>query len=470
MNQVQLAGDVWLRGVAPGTMFTLKNDYTEDLYQETINYADEVERIVAPNGRLLINLYFRVVHPSFPILHKKVFLEKYSRTHREFSPSLLAAVYVLALNWWHYDVTLSPHPKPDVQKLLNLAVETFSKVLEKPKLSAVQAGLLLVQCRPNHARNWAICSQVVAIAEELGLGHDCSHWQLPKWERGLRTRLAWAIFIQDKWLSLIESRPSHIDLEKNWMVRNLTKEEFPETAADDKEEEGSADVENGRLLFMEMIVLSKIVNKILDRLFTISAIATITDTEDILEVAKPIQIQLKQWYQALRHSLTMDKNNTKPRRLSSTGYLHLAYFAAEITLHRRIIKSLNENSPPQLIQVCREAAKARLTAAMTFVRELTREQMQSFWHSSSCASFALVGSFAALLHITALDERESEYYKSQLSDYLWTLRISSGGFGQMEAALQMLGVAISQVPGFGEAPSHQHNEVDGGTDHGEDEQ
>lgn len=448
MNQAQLAGDVWLRRVAPGTMFTLKNDYTEDVYQETINYADEVERVVAPNGHLLINLYFRVVHPSFPVLHKKVFLEKYSRTHREFSPPLLASVYMLALNWWHYDASLSPYPKPDSQKLLNLAVETFSKVLEKPKLSAVQAGLLLLQCRPNHARNWAICSQVMAIAEELGLGLDCSHWQLPKWERGLRTRLAWALFIQDKWLSLIESRPSHIDLEKNWMVRHLTKEDFPETGADDMMQEGSSDVEIGRLLFLEMINLSTIVNKILDRLFTISAIAKVTNTEEILEVAKPIQIELKQWYQTLRNNLAAEKSNSSLRRLSSTGYLHLAYFAAEITLHRRIIKSLNYDSHPQLIKVCREAAKERLTAAMIFIKDLTREQMQSFWHSSACANFALVGSFAALLHVTSNDEQEAEYYKGQLSDYLWTLRISSGGFSQMEAALQELGVAISRVAGF----------------------
>lgn len=448
-DQGQLAGDVWVRKVAPDIMFTLKNDYTEDHYEEMINYADQVERIVAPNGRPLINLYFRVIHPSFPILHKEVFLEKYSRTHREFSPPLLAAVYILALNWWHYDPNLSPLPKPDVEGLLKLAVETFSKVLEKPKLSAVQAGLLLVQCRPNHARNWAICSQVVALAEELGLGLDCSNWHLPKWERGLRTRLAWALFVQDKWLSLIEGRPSHIDVHKNWMVKNLTKEDFPETAADDNEEAGSADVENGRILFMEMVNLSRIVAKILDALFTISAVATIKDTEEILDVAKPMQIELRKWYQGLPDTVRMDTMTSKPKRLSSIGYLHLAYFAAEITLHRRIIKSLSPTSMAELIQVCRTAANTRLVAAVNFVADLKREQMQSFWHSSSCANFSLVGSFAALLHVTSHTTEEAEFYRNQLSEYLWILRVSSSGFGQMEAALQVLEVAISRIPEFG---------------------
>ena len=69
---------------------------------EIFNDLDAIERIVAPHGQSLINFYFRIVHPSFPILHKKVFLEKYSRTHREFSPPLLAAVYILTLHWWSY--------------------------------------------------------------------------------------------------------------------------------------------------------------------------------------------------------------------------------------------------------------------------------------------------------------------------------------------------------------------------------
>ncbi len=61
-------------------------------YQDENDDLDSIEAIVSPNGKALINLYFRIVHPSFPVLHKKVDLEKYERNHREFSPAILAAV------------------------------------------------------------------------------------------------------------------------------------------------------------------------------------------------------------------------------------------------------------------------------------------------------------------------------------------------------------------------------------------
>ncbi|KAK9242008.1 hypothetical protein V1506DRAFT_548871 [Lipomyces tetrasporus] len=61
---------------------------------------DAIEAIVTPHGSALVDLYFRIVHPSFPIVHKSVFLEKHGRTYRELTPLGLAAVYILALNWW----------------------------------------------------------------------------------------------------------------------------------------------------------------------------------------------------------------------------------------------------------------------------------------------------------------------------------------------------------------------------------
>ena len=204
-------------------------------YQTMSNDVDTIEKFIAPHGQILIDLYFRIIHPSYPILHKKVFLEKYSRTHREFSAPLLAAVYVLAIQWWDYDPQLNKFPKPNVEMILKIGLNNyFLEILKRPKLSAVQAGLLLLQCKhiiqskklsnnnvgtgPNASvgpsaigdtdySEWVLCSQVVALAEELGLGLDCNNWKLPKWERGLRKRLAWAVYMEDKWLSLKHSRP-----------------------------------------------------------------------------------------------------------------------------------------------------------------------------------------------------------------------------------------------------------------------
>ena len=71
---------------------------------------------------------------------------------------------------------------------------TLADAMFRPKLSTIQAGLILSQ-RPE-GDQWAPTAQLVAVGQELGLHLDCSHWKIPPWERGLRKRLAWALYMQ----------------------------------------------------------------------------------------------------------------------------------------------------------------------------------------------------------------------------------------------------------------------------------
>lgn len=146
------------------TAFILLSDEGTQNREDEIHDLDLIESIVAPHGPELLRLYFRIVHPSFPILHKKVFLEKYERTHREFSPPLLAAVYILALNWWSYSSELAMLPRPDLPKLEKLALKSMSDIIYRPKLSTIQAGLLLLQ-RPE-GDSWALTAQLVSTELE----------------------------------------------------------------------------------------------------------------------------------------------------------------------------------------------------------------------------------------------------------------------------------------------------------------
>ena len=313
-------GNSRLRRVSEYETFEMCPDAATQRHEEEAADLDAIELIVAPHGRALINLYFRIVHPSFPVLHKKVYLEKYGRTHREFSPPLLAAVYILALNWWSYSSDLAQLSKPNVPELESLAFKTMDDVMHRPKLSTVQAGLLLLQ-RPKHENSWALTSQLVAIGQDLGLHLDCSLWKIPSWEKGLRKRLAWALFMQDTWASLIHGRPSHIS-RLNWAVPPVVDGDFPESAADEDEEDGSTEVEKGRTLFMQMIELSEMTKEVLETLYSQHAESQFRDTNAsatklVLDKAKPIQMRLKSWYTTLPTCLHME--NIKPRKLSSTG-------------------------------------------------------------------------------------------------------------------------------------------------------
>jgi hypothetical protein len=265
-------------------------------------------------------------------MHKKVFLEKYDRTYREFTPPVLAAVYILALNWWSYSPDLVNLPKPDVQKLEKLAPKMMSDVLNRPKLSTVQAGLLLLQ-RPD-GDSWALTGQLVAVAQNLGLHLDSSGWKIPEWERSLRKRLAWALYMQDRWGALIHGRPPLIQ-EDDWCVRPVELRDFPETSEDDDDEEGSSEIEKGRLTFINMISLTEILTEILKTFFTLRSTASL-DSEGAnavmttLEKAKPIQLRLKEWYSKLPQTLAVGE--TRARKLSSTGKFILSLDQTESRL------------------------------------------------------------------------------------------------------------------------------------------
>jgi hypothetical protein len=447
-----------LRKVAEYDTFLMRSDDTTESYEKEPATLDHIQHLVGRHGPALVDLYFEVVHPSFPILHKDVFLQKYSRSHREFAPPLLAAVYILALSWWTHDPRLAPLPKPDVADLEMVALKSLVASVNRPKLATVQAGLLLLQ-RPR-GDSWVLTAQMVAIGQELGLNHDPGDWTIPTWERGLRRRLAWALYVQDKWSCLVHGRPSHID-KSNWIVHSLTETDFPASDIGDE----SGDEEDGRLLFTQMVALTEVLSEILDAFYTLRAGQDIVDqgrdsTRYILDRAKPLQIQLKDWFSRLPTCLRMD--NTSDQRLSPIGkesrsrlrlltrcqgYIHLAYFATEITLHRLIIRSLTPTSAhpsptdPYLTHICRSAAKTRLISAMDFVNRLKPTHLQAFWHFASKVNFALIGTFGCLLWASAPGREEAEFYRVRLEEYKWTLRVSVKELGFMAFASRHLDAA-----------------------------
>lgn len=460
-----------LRKVSENDTFLMLPDHDTPGHEHVTQDADKIESIVAPHGRRLIDLYFRVVHPGFPILQKQVFLEKYERSYREFSPPILAAVYIIAINWWEHDEELAHQPRPDVKELERIVRTTLDDATYRPKLSTVQAGLLLSQ-RPE-GDQWAPTAQLVATAQELGLHLDCSGWKIPPWEKGLRKRLAWALYMQDKWGALVHGRPSHI-FTSNWGVQSLSPNDFPDVEWDENDTEEKLDIEKGRLLFMRVVQLSEILAEILETFYTLHAMQTVTNagaqgTHLVLSLAKPIQLKLKEWYGGLPAAIRMDSNSStylspnSPGRLSSIGYLHLAYFAAEITLHRRIIRSLASTPSsvdPYVQHICRSAAKARLISAMDFVNRLTPSHLRSFWYFASKTNFALIGTFGSLLWATSPGREEADWYRRRLGEYRWTLSVSSKpgeSKGLTEFAMTMLDISTGLLKQLPEKPLLSRN-------------
>lgn len=436
------------RRMDDSTVFVQRPDQSPD---GQLDVLDTIEALVRPHGPALVSLYFRIVHPSYPILHKGVWFEKYQRSYREFSPPLLAAVYALAIDWWEYDLALASRQKPPVDQLVAIATQTLTWAMTRPKLSAVQAGLLLLQ--RSGGDSWVLTSQMVALSEDLGLHVDCSPWDIPDWEKGVRRRLTWAVFMQDKWGALIHGRPSHVSAH-HWRAAPLQLSDFPESAADEDDAEVSAEVEKGRHLFMRLAQLTEIMSEALAILYTPCPATYQRDERPdvvvgLLEQIKPIALRLKHWASTLPPDLGMD--NVKARKLCSNGYLHLSYYATEIMIHRHIIRGLTPGHPDHIQTICRDAAQTRLDHAMAFVEKLRPEHLQSFWWFAAPKSLALIGIFAALLSATSASSAETAFFKQKLDDFHWSLKVRSKGSLSITAAVEemqdaLLGLSTSQPP------------------------
>lgn len=102
--------------------------------------------------------------------------------------------------------------------------------------------------------------------------------------------------MQDQWSSLGSGRPSLIT-PNNWALLPVTDSDFPENAAHENDQEGSTEVEKGRILFTYMISLSIILADLLDTLFNVRIAKEISQAGEgglkiILEKAKPVWLPI----------------------------------------------------------------------------------------------------------------------------------------------------------------------------------
>ena len=308
-----------LRRKGAGPTFLELHDAGADETEADLSILAELDAIVKPHGPALVDLYFSVVHPSFPVIDEEVFRQGYVHGYNATSPELLAGIYVLASQWWTEDARLAASQRPDIQLLEDVALRLIGDALNRPRLSTVQAGLVIAQRPFGESRE--LMAQLVNIGYELGLHLDCSKWKMPAWEISVRRRLAWALYMQDKWSSLIYGRPSQIS-KVNWAVRPLTKDDFPGDAGDEEEDDETDDMERGSTKYIEMVALTENLSEVLDTFYTLQATRDFEDaggkaTRMILDRAKPVQIKLKDWFTRLSSLLKVESSTSG--QLSSTG-------------------------------------------------------------------------------------------------------------------------------------------------------
>lgn len=437
----------------PRNAFLVKksdDDMQEDAESEALTL---IESLIGAHGAFMIQSFRDGSNRSFPVVEQPFFDAYSERQSIHIEPGLLAAMYTVAASSPIANFPSAAQLDIDLGQLEEIAFRWFENSLQKPTLATIQTGILLMQ-RPS-VDTKTLNSQLVGAAYELGLNLDCTPWALTNIERSLRKRLAWALYMQDKWCALVHGRPSLIPT-THWAVRDLAEHDF-KVDYEGLHEVAKEETKRGRELFAQMVSLTEILSTILETFYTLKSMQEVEDageegTRMILNRAKPIQIRLKEWFAKLPKGLKMDSNQTG--KSSSIGHLHLAYFATEITLHRCIIRSLSEhNKDAYVSHVCRSAAKTRLISAMDFTNRLRPDHLTSFWYFPSKTNFSLIGTFGSLLLATAPGQEEADFYRTRLAEFRWTLCVSSKNANFLNFAVESLDSCLHLLEALPPKPS-----------------
>lgn len=134
---------------------------------------------------------------------------------------LLAAIYASAFPFAVHDPNLcvfAAYEEHLCARLWRMVYELIAEEIHTPKLSVLQASLLYLQQMPSGSQRsvsdspfvWSFLGSIVAQAASLGLHLEPRPWGIPAWEKRLRRRLWWAVYLEDKWRSLLMGRPPFI--------------------------------------------------------------------------------------------------------------------------------------------------------------------------------------------------------------------------------------------------------------------
>ncbi|KAK7397695.1 hypothetical protein QQX98_012936 [Neonectria punicea] len=352
----------------------------------THSLVDSIEECVHPHGPSLVELFWHHIHPYYPIVSKDSFILIYSQSYRNIPPALLAAIYLSATRWWAYSPELSIRSPPDAAHLRGLLQTALPWSYHRPKLYSIQAALLLLQYQsedplnPDHTFQWGLTCQALAIGQCLGLHLDATNWIIPQWERNVRKRLSWALFIQDRWTALAYGRPVHIH-DDDWAVKDLTLADFTDFDTDDSEvtpgpgpdDDGTSIAATGMMQFIQMVQLTKILSVVYSSFYTARTCCE-QDTVILFKKARPLLDRLTIWYHSIPSTLQM--NTIYQRKLCFHGHLQFSYYGVTMTLLRRLIRFTRY----PLFHILQSAA-GRVPVLYAEGQDLSRAELV-LWHLS----------------------------------------------------------------------------------------
>lgn len=207
----------------------------------------------------------------------------------------------------------------------------------------------------------------------IGLHRDCSRWKLPKWERSLRKRLWWVLYVHDKWNAYTYGRPVNIPISGASIP--------PVTFDDDDGSANGPDVKSSELaVFIASTRLATILESLMPLLLERQGTCRIPSDRTVMRQAAA---DLEGVYRDLPSDLIFDRNARYPPRPGARA-LQLSHIGLEILICRLGLDQDEFSSLSSLIQSSRHALRI-VDSLIVFLETLTDADYHAPWNPWSPA-------------------------------------------------------------------------------------
>ncbi|RAO65189.1 uncharacterized protein BHQ10_001201 [Talaromyces amestolkiae] len=412
---------------------------------DVLKIRDELNEMIPPKfGVRLVPLFMKFVFPVMPVISRSQmgFMSKITEQSLQNIPAhLLAALYASALPFKIHDpqlVLCGVYDNQICDKLWRRVYQLIMQEIHTPHLSVLQACLLYLQRLPVGSQSaladspflWSFLGTTVGLASSLGLHLEPRPWGIPAWEKRLRRRLWWAVYVEDKWRSLLIGRPPFVDREE-WDVQSLDENDFVVDGQDESLENGAT--------FRSFTKLAIIADDIHQTFYTLRASQRMCEDFRIsINAARPIREELQAWYASLPESLRIKQkheNNYQAPRIEARSPppppiaddkypQDISWLLEDLGYDGQGLDQL----PVVDFSELGDAAEATLNAAekcagiiVNFVGALTPVDFDTFWYPWTRISFATVSNFILLLLIQAPTLQHASRTKHLLDIWLQNL-------------------------------------------------
>ncbi|KAL5334965.1 fungal-specific transcription factor domain-containing protein [Aspergillus crustosus] len=406
---------------------------------------EALEKVIEPLGSELCSVYFKEIHPPFPILDEKTVIEAYQQDGLPYA--LACEIYACSLILWKTSAKISAtnRPAPDIRYLWNLTVSAMNDDFLSPNFSTVLACILDLLGRPitSITYNAVNVGRVVALAQSLGLNRNPADWGLDLRQKSLRIRTWWGILIHDQWASLSHGTPPHIH-KSVWDVPLPDSDSLLVNITSGEPFSLDSRIQGGHS-FVALCSLTTILGQILPLIYVLET----QPLEISFRTLRRHETTLNEWEEGLPSWLRPTSPGFE-RDTAGALNLQLSFLAVKLCLSRIALLEIHRSSDSPIEEDrlyyrsrCRKAARA----IVDFVINLTEQETAAFWlpytayHFTSAATMTLRCALEAESADTAQEcvtsaKKLIDFLRKMKNDMDWDL--ADICLGQCEAVVDRL--------------------------------